>query len=430
MLLDFFRTKKDQPKAAGRKPASRNRIKHAQDKKNRFEKIPVDQLRIGMYVRELDIPWEESSFLFQGIDVKTQQDILDVQRQCKHVWVDYTEFRLANNKPDTITNAFTSSNSLIEVEDEYEDALDAHTQARQVMTNIFQDIRLGGEVDVGQIKQSVSGSVDSIMRNPDASLWLTRLQETDNYTAQHSLNVAALSIITGRSLGLSKEEMQNLGVCAVMHDIGKAQLPQELFSKSQLTEDEKALIKTHPQLGHKILQSSKNMYSGAADVALWHHEHVDGKGYPHGLTAEKIPLFAKIVAITDTYDSMTSQRPGTKTLSPSEGLDYLYALRGKRFDEELVLKFIDGIGIFPAGSIVEMTNGEVGIVLSSTKDKLKPKVILILDQIKDAAIQQVIDLSQMTVDTAGKPYQIKTTLRDGSYGIVVDEFQRAGLRIG
>ncbi len=432
MLFNLFKPKKPAVRRPGTKSANKRRAKHAQDKNNRVEKIPVDRLRLGMYVRELDIPWEQSTFLFQGVDIKTQQDILDVQKQCAFVWVDYTEYRLIEpEKKASVKSPFASNTSTILVEEEYEDAKEVHVQAKQLVANIFDDIRVGGEVDVDKVKLSVSGSVDSILRNPDASIWLTRLHEKDNISAQHSMNITALSIITGRSLGMSKTELENLGVCALMHDIGKTRLPLALLNKEgPLTEAETVLMQTHPTQGQEILLSSKNIYAGTAEVAHCHHEHVDGSGYPRGLTGDKIPQFAKIVAIADAYDCMTTRQINNEVKSPTATLDALYAKRGTQFDEELVIKFIDGIGIFPPGSIVEMTNGEVAIVLSTTQEKLRPRVIIILDEVKDAAVQQMVDLSLMSVDSAGQPYQIKSTLCDGTFGIFVDEFQRAGLRIG
>ena len=430
MFFKLFKSNnKSKDRVASKASASR-RVKHQQDKQNRIEKIPVDQLRPGMYVRELDIPWEESTFMFQGLTIESQSDIMEVQKQCKHVWVDYTEYRLVDAKKNDAVG-FAANQSLLEVEEVYPEAREVHDQAQQVVKQMFNDIRLGGEIDVQKVRQSINSSVASILRNPDASIWLTRLKEKDDLTGQHVMNVAALSIIAGRSMNMSKTDLENLGVCALMHDVGKSLLPLELISRSgTLNSVELGLIRTHPQLGHDILSKSKNMYSGAANVALCHHEHFDGNGYPNGLKGEEIPLFARIVSIADAYDSMTTKQAHRNAYSPTQALDELYAKRDKQFDAELVLKFIDGIGIFPPGSIVEMTNGEVGIVLSTTSEKLSPRVIMILDRNKDASVQQMVDLSLMSVDTDGQPYQIKTTLADGSFGIVVDEFQRAGLRIG
>ena len=169
--------------------------------------------------------------------------------------------------------------------------------------------------------------------------------------------------------------------------------------------------------------------SGAADVAHSHHERPDGTGYPRRLDADSIPLFAKIVSIAEAYDTMTATQPYREARSPSDALQELYAQRGKQFDEDLVIRFIDAIGIFPPGSVVEMVNGEIGIVLSNTSDKLRPRVIMILDAHHEPMAQRVVDLFKLDTDSEGKVYQVKTTHRDGSFGIEVNDFQKAGLRL-
>jgi hypothetical protein len=165
-------------------------------------------------------------------------------------------------------------------------------------------------------------------------------------------------------------------------------------------------------------------------VAHSHHERPDGQGYPRRLPDDSIPMFAKIVAIAEAYDTMTINQPYRAAFSPSDAIQELYAQRGKQFDEDLVIRFIDSVGIFPPGSIVEMINQEVGIVLSNTSDKLRPRVIMILDAAGEPTAQRIVDLSQMDTDNEGKIYQIKTTHSDGAYGIDVGDFQRAGLRMG
>ncbi len=434
-LMFFKLFKSDQAiKPQNKKKAAKNarRRTHAQDINRKLEKIPVSSLRIGMYVRELDKPWEESSFMFQGLDVKTQEDILAVQRECKDVWVDYSEYQLSTSKTSSRAAPIAHvSTPDIKVEDEYGDAKEVHSLAQETVQRMFEEIRLGGQIDAGKVKTAVNNTVNSILRNPDATIWLTRLKAKDEHTAQHSLNVAALSIVMGRGMGMSPKEMEDLGVCAMLHDVGKTSIPSEIINKAgPLTEDEWAVMNKHPKFGRDILISTQSVYSGAADVAYSHHERVDGKGYPRGLSSDEIPLYAQIVSITEAYDTISTKQIYREAKSPSEALHILYAERGKQFDEDLVIKFIDSIGIFPPGSIVELTNGEVGIVLSNTSDKLKPRIIILLDQHKDAGVQRVVDLSQMQLDPAGESYQIKTTLPDGEYGIVVEDFQRAGLRIG
>ncbi len=433
MFFKIFKSESEsKTRAKGRQNSSKRRT-HPQQQNRRLEKIPVDQLRIGMYVRELDKPWEESSFMFQGLEIKTQQDVLAVQRECAFVYVDYTEFSLSSSSTRKSPTAPSPANtqSTLLVEDEYDDAKEVHSLAQQTVQRMFEEIRLGGQIDAGKVKQAVNNTVDSILRNPDASIWLTRLRAKDEHTAQHSLNVAALSIVMGRGMGMSAKELEDVGVCAMLHDVGKTSLPTELINKPEpLDEVEWALMRKHPKFGRDILVSTQSVFSGAADVAYSHHERPDGKGYPRGLSSDEIPLYAQIVSIAEAYDTITTKQIYREARSPSEALHILYGERGKQFDEELVIKFIDSVGIFPPGSIVEMTNGEVGIVLSNTDDKLKPRVIILLDKNKDASHQRVVDLSKLQADADGQPYQIKTTLRDGEYGIVVEDFQRAGLRIG
>lgn len=427
----FKSDEKAQPKR--RKRTSKPDRERTQRTRKHHEKIDVADLRVGMFVTELDKPWEESGFMFQGLEIKSTSDIQDVQRECKHVWVDYDEFSLKKHaKPEGMSNAGVGSTANVHtVEDEFEAATEVHTMANEAISTLFEEIRLGAEIDGGKVKQAVNGCVDSILRNPDASVWLTRIQAKDVGTAQHSLNVAALSIVMAKAMGLTTREMEDVGVCGMLHDVGKTSLSTELLTrKGELTAEEMEEMRKHTRYGRDILISTKSVMSGAADVAHSHHERVDGTGYPRRLNADSIPLFAQIVAIAEAYDVITTNQPYRDAKSPSEALQELYAQRGTQFDEELVIKFIDAVGIFPPGSIVEMLNGEIGIVLSNTSDKLRPRIILILDELKEPVPQRIVDLSTMEVDNNGNVYQIKTTLSDGAYGIDVADFQRAGLRMG
>ena len=398
------------------------------------QKIDVADLRVGMFVVELDIPWEESSFMFQGLELKSPADVLAVQNECSHVWVDYDEFSLAKDKPAEglpASKVGFMADAGVQVEDELDAAAEVHALASKAISNLFEEIKLGAEIDGGKVKQAVNGCVDSILRNPDASVWLTRIQAKHEATAQHSMNVAALSIVLAKSMNMSSREMEDIGVCGMLHDVGKTSISTEILEKTDpLNEAEMAEMQRHARYGRDILVSTKSVMSGAADVAHSHHERPDGQGYPRKLTDDSIPLFAKIVSIAEAYDTMTINQPYRAALSPSTALQELYAQRGKQFDEDLVIKFIDAVGIFPPGSIVQMLNNEVGIVLANTKDKLRPRVIMILDAIGEPLTQRIVDLSQMDTDNEGNIYQIKTTHSDGTFGINVGDFQRAGLRMG
>ncbi len=407
-------------KASG---ASRSRASGAERRVR--QRIAVEKLRIGMFVVELDIPWEESTFMFQGLEIKTKDDITEVQQQCRHVYVDYDARKI---KPDDGESAPAGSVKLV---DEHSAAQRVHNLASETIHNLFEDIRLGAEIDGGKVQQAVSGCVDTILRNPDASVWLTRIQAKDEGTAQHSLNVAALSIVMAKSLDLSTKELEDVGVCAMLHDVGKTNIPLPLLRKTgPLDAAEQEEMRRHTNYGRDILISTASVMSGAADVAYSHHERPDGQGYPRGLEDQSIPFYARIVSIAEAYDTITSKQPYREARSPSDALQELYENRGTQFDEDLVIKFIDSVGIFPPGSIVELVNGEIGIVLTTTTDKLKPRIIIILNSDKEATAQRVVDLSQNPLDQNGHLYQIKTTHSDGSFDIDIEEFQRAGLRFG
>lgn len=437
MLFDklFKRDEEEKPRRPARDPKARSKENQTKLTRIQHQKMDVKDLRVGMMVVELDIPWEESSFMFQGLELKSPADVLAIQEACSFVYVDYDEFSLQKDTPQGTGLPATPKTSTqlykVNVEDEFDAAVEVHEFASRTVNTLFEDIRLGGEVDGAKVKQAVNGCVDSIVRNPDASIWLTRIQAKSETTAQHSMNVAALSIVIGKALNMSPQELEDLGCCAMLHDVGKTRVPEEIVMKpGPLTDEEMAEVRKHCQHGKEILMATKSVLSGAAEVAHAHHERVDGTGYPRGLEADKIPCMAKIVAIAEAYDCMTSRQVYREAISPSQALQELYAARGKQFDEDYVVKFIDSIGIFPPGSVIEMVNGEVAIVLANTTDKLRPRCILILDAIKEPALQRIVDLSQMEADDKGTVYQIKTTHKDGAFGIDIADFQRAGLRIG
>jgi len=422
-----------------RRPAPRAatpRPDRTQRTRKQHVRLDVKDLRVGMFVVELDKPWEQSSFMFQGLELKSPGDVLAVQEECAFVFVDYDEFSLADtpSRPGAGVPAAPGAGANLDhqlpVEDEIDAAREVHSLASEAVATLFTEIRLGAQIDGGKVKQVVNGCVDSILRNPDASVWLTRIQAKHEGTAQHSMNVSALSIVMAKSMGMNPREMEDIGVCGMLHDVGKTGVSSEVLAQTgPLSSAELEEMQKHARYGRDILLSTKSVMSGAADVAHSHHERPDGTGYPRRLDDENIPLFARIVAIAEAYDTMTTRQTYRAATSPSDALKELYALRGKQFDEELVIRFIDAVGIFPPGSVVEMSNGEIGIVLSNNADKLRPRVIMILDAVHEPISQRVVDLSKLDVDEEGKVYQVRTTHSDGSFGIDVGDFQRAGLRL-
>jgi putative nucleotidyltransferase with HDIG domain len=292
-------------------------------------------------------------------------------------------------------------------------------------------VRLGHALDVAQVKVVVKECVESMLRNPGAMLWLARIKHSDEYTAEHSLRVAIYAIALGRELNLRQGELEHLGVCGMLHDVGKIKVPNEILNKpGALTAQELLIMQSHASEGRKLLMSNQQVTAAAVDVAYAHHERVDGRGYPRGLDAARIPYFAKIVAVVDAYDAINSDRVYSKGRSSLESLRILFEARDSHFDAELVGLFVRRIGIYPPGEIVEMSNGEVGIIVAcSTLSKLKPRVLLVLDAQKLPGAERVIDLEQQVVDQQQRPYRIKEVFATGAFGIDIEAYRRKGLII-
>lgn len=398
-------------------------------------KIAVAELAIGMYVAELDRPWTDTAFLFQGFRIRQQQEIRLLQEICQFVWVDAR--RSIGVKAQVGENVAATAQQLqpvigkVDFSIEIEQAEPAFHAAREQSLRILQAVKLGHELDVAAVKVVVKDCVDSILRNPAALLWLARIKNKDEYTSEHSLRVAILSIALGRELGLLPLQLEQIGVCGMLHDVGKIKVPEEILNKpGALTPEELAIMQSHAAEGRKLLMSNQQVTAATVDVAYSHHERLDGRGYPRGLDASKIPYFAKIVAVVDSYDAINSDRVYSKGKSSLESLRILFDARATHFDQDIVKTFVQLIGIYPPGEIVELSSGEVGIIISCPPgSKLKPRLLLVLDEHKRPCKERVVDLQEAPRDLSGKPYRVHEVHTSGAFGIAIDSYRQRGLII-
>ena len=256
------------------------------------------------------------------------------------------------------------------------------------------------------------------MANANAMFWLSRIKHEDAYTAEHCLRVGILAIAFARFLGLPKSDMETLGLCGLLHDIGKMKIPGEILNKpGALTSEEMAVMKRHTSYGYDLLSAHHQLEPIIRDAALSHHERLDGRGYPNGVPEWKISRFARIIAIVDAYDAITSDRCYQDGRSPAKALRILYRERFGHFDAELTEAFIRMVGIYPPGSLVELNSGEVAIVLSTNpQQKLRPKVELILDSEKQPCEPTIIDLTEQPLTPDGEVYGIAQAVADNSHG--------------
>ena len=398
------------------------------------KKIDINQIEIGMYVSELDRPWRESPFLFQGFEVKDEEDISALQKLCSYVIIDTDEGRDVDDKlkwridPLLATDTgeekkkkapeggYKKKTDLFE---EMPKAREAERKTRNVIQTIMTDVRLGRSVDTSAAKEVVGELTESIVRNPDAMMCLSMLKEADEYTALHSLRVCILAVAFGRELGYPIDRLEQLGTGALLHDLGKLKIPLDILNKpGRLTTEEFDVIKSHVPLGVQVLEQSKGGIADTAiDVARYHHERIDGSGYVSGRGKEDIPEFGRIGGIVDCYDAITSDRIYKKGISAYDALKKMYEWRDSAFDAVLVEKFIQCMGIYPIGSLVEMNTGSVGVVATINRERrLRPKVVLVLTSDKKPFDKpKVIDMME---DKAGvRELEIKHVLASGSYGI-------------
>ena len=403
------------------------------NKTQRRQRMEVSKLNVGMHIVELDRPWLDSPFLFQGFTLESVEDVHMVQDCCEYVYVDVVEEEWIekNSKNQSKAVKRTRYAEKRDMATQLTEANRTYQAAKGHVKSLLASVQLGRALSMHETQHVVKECVEKVIHNPNALLWLTRLKHRDDYTAEHSINVSLLSIALGRHMGLEKWELENLGVCGLLHDIGKMRVPEEILNKpSALTPEEFEEMARHTVYARQLLMGRSDIYPGTVDVAYSHHERLDGKGYPRGINSSKISKFTRIVTIADAYDAMTSDRCYKTGMSSLDALKIINREKGTQFDEEAAQKFIEMIGLYPPGYLLEMSNGEVGIILShDTGYQLRPKVIMILDKDKNPQPETIINLAAYPVDPQGEGYEPKGVYRSGCFGINVDDYVRRGLQI-
>jgi len=364
----------------------------------KFVKVAAADIKIGMYMSFPDRPWLETPFLFQGLILDSEKLISQVQAECRFIYVDRAKSFVKEEPKKATTPPPIKSNTppiKAPMESEFTNAYNSHSEAKNEIESALKKMAAGEGINVTRIRGSVKSCVKSIMINPNAMLWLGKLRNKDNYIAEHCLNVGILAIAFGRHLGLSPAELETLGMCGMLHDVGKLQVDQKILDKpSSLTEEEFTVIKDHCRIGKEILSQDSNMPKVVIDAAYGHHERADGTGYPRGVKADSLHAYTRIISIVDTYDAITTNRCYDKSRPATEAMKILFSCRSTQFEPNLVEKFIECLGIYPIGSLVELRSGEGAVVIDSNKNsRLKPRVTIVLDEKKHFRVPLIIDTS-------------------------------------
>lgn len=397
-------------------------------------KLPVDDLKIGMYVSSLDRPWLETPFLLQGFALESLEDIERLQKHCAWVFIDTRKSVVVESLPSsaskrgsrqTIKELF-SNRALVTYHDagswdeEFPRAKAAVDVLSRGINELFEDLRQGDPLDLGRIKKSVDPMIESVSRNPDACIWLARLKQEDAYTYQHSLGASIWAVALGRQLGLPRKDLRSLAMGGLLFDIGKLGVDSQLLQATRaLTDEEFQQVRNHVTLGVDMLGGSPLLNQDIMDMVAHHHERHDGSGYPEGLKGNNIPIFARIAAIVDCYDAITSHRSYARAMPPSHAIKMLYEWKDIDFQAELVEAFIQAIGIYPAGSLVELSTGEVAVVIAEYRSRrLRPKVMVLLDTSKKPLTDVItLDLLEGADEADGVRIDIVGSLEPDAYGI-------------
>ena len=311
------------------------------------------------------------------------------------------------------------------VEEEIGAASAAFQRTTDMLSRVADDIRADNNLKLESVEEVIDDMVESMVRNPDALMWVARMRERSAGIYDHGLSVAICLVAFGRHLGYPKEALSHLGMMGLLLDIGKIKLPRELLERNaRLSSDEFEQIKEHVDLGLEILFETPNLHPDILDGIAQHHERMNGTGYPNNMMGDKISVFGRMSAIADTFSAITKHRPYAEAVSPHQALQMLSNWSGTQFHAEMVEQFIQSIGVFPVGSLVELSTGEVAVVVTHGKLKrLRPKVLVVTEADKTHCKHPA--LRDLLYDVSENPAHIRRGLPSNSYGIDPSEYYLA-----
>jgi len=412
------------------------------------KKVSVDDLAIGMYVAELDRSWLDSPFLFQGFAIESDDDLKQLRECCEHVFIDLEQgddvsvtARPVDRKPPPTTrsqvtyapgasgeSAAMGSPGVAELhaEPSLSKALPEVNRVRQratrFMDRLMSDIAKGRPLDAAEASEVVKELSRAVSLNVDASMWLNIIRHQHEYTAAHCVNVSVLALAFATYLGYEGEALETVGMGALMHDIGLIRMPKEILDKkAELLPEEMAQLRRHPLEGYRLLSPVSGIPPQVLDIIKYHHERIDGSGYPEGLSGDAIPREVLIVAIADMYEAMTSERPYARSMSPHGTVSVIRRVSPSAFGAGLVDEFMRFIGIYPVSTVVELNNHALGMVVSHTRQtRLKPVLIMLIKP--DRSLFEnfpLLDLSHTSEKRNPEEWQIMRVVDPTDYGLDV-----------
>ncbi|MBS4019390.1 MAG: HD-GYP domain-containing protein [Dechloromonas sp.] len=390
-----------------------------------LKKIPVEHLRLGMHLQASCGDWLEHPFWRTRFVLKDAQDLVLIRESSiREVWIDI------NKGIDVEADSSRSEENFETIEeipppppvvqpkaafaDEVKRASRIVAKGREAVVSMFQEARMGKAIEAEAAAPLVEEISNSMLRNPGALVSIARLKTADDYTYLHSVAVCALMIALARQLGLDEQQTREAGMAGLLHDLGKVMMPSAVLNKpGKLTDAEFAVVKTHPEEGHKLLLAGNGASEIARDVCLHHHEKFDGSGYPAGLSGEAISLYARMGAVCDVYDAITSNRPYKAGWDPAESIRRMAEWKG-HFDPAIFQAFVKSLGIYPVGSLVRLESGKLGVVVEQNgQSLLKPRLKVFFSTRSQSYLKpEIIDLARSAEKIAGREDAEKWGIKD------------------
>lgn len=412
------------------------------------KEVPVEKLEFGVFISELDRPWTETPFMYQGFVLNNDKQLEALKKYCKTVVIDLDKGPDLPDRNELLTSGtgeksrpkvpepigpsvLTTIKQKVTykeqatVDEELPVARSVQRKTEVVLKDIMGTVQAGKALDAPRVQEAVTSMTDSVVRNPDAMMLLAKLKAKGGHTLDRAFGVSIYMLTFGRFLQLPREQLDLLGMLGLLQDVGMTAVPEEVVEKKEpLSKVELMVCRSHVVHSVSIIKETPGLPSELSALVELHHERYNGSGYPKGLKGDQIGLFGSIAGLVDCFDAMTHPRPYAEVYSPSNALNQLYNSRNVLFDGPLVEQFVQCIGIFPVGALVELNSGEVGIVIAQNLvRRLMPKVMVVLDA-KGAVRrpQLILDLAQEPKAAPGVPYRIKRTLEQGSVPIDPAEF--------
>ena len=381
-----------------------------------LKKIKVKDLKLGMYLQEICGSWMDHPFWKKSFEL-TEAKELKTLAECgiNEVWIDTDKGMDAESETENLSQEEANEKinislkqatlstikpvTRVSMQEEIEIARKIHSKAATAVTSIFQEARMGKALQLEGIDALVDDITQSISRNPEAFLSLSRLKTKDNYTYLHSVAVCALMIALGKQMNLDPALTKDLGMAGLLHDVGKMMIPEEVLNKpGRLTDNEFTIVKNHSLWGWEILKASEGVSTIALDVCLHHHERIDGTGYPDKLSGDNLSLFARMGSVCDVYDAITSERCYKAGWAPAESIRKMAEWQEGQFDSTIFQAFVKTIGIYPSGTLVKLKSTRLAVVIEqSDKNLLTPIVKVFFSTKANSPMQpEIIDLAQST----------------------------------